>query len=143
MTSVRILTAVLLLTPLSLFAQGRGGPGGPPPGPPKNLKVLPAGTDVAPVMNTIRVALGVQCPFCHVAGNFDSDDNPKKLIARNMLRMTADLNASFPDGKQHVTCYTCHQGASTPAMEPPAADGRGGRGGGRGGRGGQPPPPQE
>jgi hypothetical protein len=73
-------------------------------------------------MGAFRAALGVQCTYCHVRGDFASDDNPKKNIARNMLRIAADVNSSFPDGKRHVTCYTCHRGEAKPKTEPPAAD---------------------
>jgi hypothetical protein len=44
----------------------------------------------------------------------------QKVIARNMIVMVREINARFPDGKQHVTCYTCHQGSTTPLTEPPA-----------------------
>ncbi len=111
----------LVFAPGNLVAQrGGGAPAGPPPGPPKNLKILPADVNIIQVMGTFRSALGVQCTFCHVAGDFASDNNPKKSMARNMLRMAADINATFPDGKQHVTCYTCHRGEATPKTEPPA-----------------------
>ncbi len=125
MRSVKLPLVVLLMAPLSAFAQGRG-----PAGPPKNLKVLPADVNIQQTMANIRTALGVQCTFCHVAGDFASDDNQKKAIARNMMRMTTDINSDFPDGKPHVTCYTCHRGDSTPKMVPPAeTEGAGGRGG--------------
>ena len=48
--------------------------------------------------------------FCHVQGDFASDDNPKKETARMMLGMAREINAKFPDGKRHVSCYTCHRG---------------------------------
>jgi Photosynthetic reaction centre cytochrome C subunit len=38
-----------------------------------------------------------------------------------MISMAKDINAKFPDGKTHVTCYTCHRGATEPAMAPEAA----------------------
>lgn len=125
MCSVRILLCLLLLSSLSLLAQegrGRGRGDGPPPpaGPPKNLRVLPADTNIQQTMGAFRTALGVQCTYCHVAGDFASDDNPKKNMARNMLRIAADINATFPDGQRHVTCYTCHRGEAKPRMEPPA-----------------------
>jgi len=125
MRSVKLPLVVLLMAPLSVFAQGRG-----PAGPPKNLKVLPADVNIQQTMANIRTALGVQCTFCHVPPNFDSDDNPKKSTARNMMRMVNDLNSSFLDGKTHVTCYTCHRGDSTPKMVPAPPEGAGG---GRGG----------
>ncbi len=116
-----LLFAALVFAPGSLVAQrGGGAPAGPPPGPPKNLKILPADVNIVQVMGTFRSALGVQCGYCHVQGDFASDTNPKKSMARNMLRIAADINATFPDGKQHVTCYTCHRGEATPKTEPPA-----------------------
>ena len=113
----------LLLCSASLFAQqGRGGgQAAPPPGPPKNLKILPADTNIQQVMGAFRTALGVQCTYCHVAGDFASDENAKKSIARNMLRIAADINAGFPDGQRHVTCYTCHRGEAVPKTEAPAS----------------------
>lgn len=123
MCCVRILLSLLLLLSFTLIAQeGRGGgrQAGPPPGPPKNLRVLPADTNIQEVMGSFRAALGVQCNYCHIAGDFPSDDNPKKNMARNMIRIAADINATFPDGKRHVTCYTCHRGEAKPKMEPPA-----------------------
>jgi len=35
--------------------------------------------------------------------------------------MSHEINAKFPDGKMHVTCYTCHRGATEPASAPPEA----------------------
>jgi len=122
---VRILVCLLFMSSITLLAQrgGRGGGAEPviPPGPPKNLKVLPADVNLQQTMGAFRTALGVQCTYCHVQGDFPSDDNPKKNMARNMLRIAADINATFPDGKRHVTCYTCHRGEAKPKMDPPAA----------------------
>ena len=118
---MRLILAVgLLLVPVCLSAQE--GKKGPPP-PLKNLKIL-TGEPREQVIMTMRaftVALGVQCTYCHVQGDFASDDNPKKETARMMLTMARDINSKFPDGQRHVTCYTCHRGATTPATEPPAA----------------------
>jgi photosynthetic reaction center cytochrome c subunit len=78
-------------------------------------------------MNHMVQALGVTCNTCHVRGNFASDDNPKKIVARRMLEMTKALNTQFfPDHKPkpgesvlgRVTCYTCHQGEATPKLPP-------------------------
>ena len=117
-----ILAVVLLLVPVCLSAQEKEGKKGPPPTP-KNLKVLTgeSGEQVIMTMRAFRAALGVQCTYCHVQGDFASDDNPKKETARMMLMMARDINSKFPDGQRHVTCYTCHRGATTPATEPPAA----------------------
>lgn len=114
----------LLVCAAGLFAQ-RGGRGRGevefPTTPPTNLRVLPADTNIRQTMTAFRAALGVQCNYCHVQGDFASDDNPKKNMARNMLRIAADINAGFADGKRHVTCYTCHHGEAMPKSEAPAA----------------------
>jgi photosynthetic reaction center cytochrome c subunit len=117
-----ILAVVLLLVPVCLSAQEKEGKKGPPPTP-KNLKILTgeSGEQVIMTMRAFRTALGVQCTFCHVQGDFASDDNPKKETARMMLTMAREINAKFPDGKRHVSCYTCHRGMTEPATEPPAA----------------------
>ena len=116
---MRTILCLIFLSSGALFAQQ--GRGAAPAGPPKNLKILPADTNIQQTMGAFRTALGVQCAYCHVAGDFASDDNPRKNIARNMLRIAADINASFPDGKRHVTCYTCHRGEAKPKTEAPAA----------------------
>ena len=73
-------------------------------------------------MQAYRTALGVQCNFCHVQGNFASDDNQHKEIARNMITMTREINAKLGDeSATKVTCYTCHHGAEHPATAPAAA----------------------
>ena len=78
-------------------------------------------------MNFMIVALGVNCGFCHVRGNFASDDNPKKATARRMLEMVKGINQQFfptyqPADEESrlgkVTCYTCHQGETTPNHSP-------------------------
>ena len=85
---------------------------------PKNLKLL-SPDELMPAMMAFKTALGVECTFCHVQGNFASDDNPHKNIARGMITMAREVNSKFPDGKMHVTCYTCHRGATEPATAPP------------------------
>ena len=90
---------------------------------PKNLKLLQP-SDIRPMMGAFRAALGVQCTYCHVQGAFDSDENPKKEVARHMITMMREINAKFPDGKVHVTCYTCHRGNTEPATEAPASSGQ-------------------
>jgi hypothetical protein len=101
---------------------------------PRNLRVLTPDVDIPRVMGRFNTALGVQCAYCHVANDFASDANPKKEIARGMLRMLQqvaerfpdsgnDFSNSrylpFPDGKQYVTCFTCHQGAALPVSAAP------------------------
>jgi Photosynthetic reaction centre cytochrome C subunit len=114
---------VLLLLSAAALAQAPEGQAPPQqkqmPAP-KNLKLLDA-AELMPTMHAFRIALGEKCDFCHVAGDFASDDKPTKEIARKMILLARDINSKFPDGKTHVTCYTCHRGAEEPLTTPPDA----------------------
>jgi photosynthetic reaction center cytochrome c subunit len=111
-TSFLSLAALLAVTAAPLPQAG---------GAPKNLKVLKP-DEVRTAMRKATVGLGVHCDACHIAGDFASDQNPKKIVARHMFEMTRDINAKFPDGKEHVTCYTCHRGAAEPLTVPAPAE---------------------
>lgn len=113
--------SMLLLLPLAaLNAQENQDKAKKQMPPPSNLKVLKVttGPQVVAIMRTFTAGLGVQCVYCHVQGNFASDDNPKKETARHMIEMAQNINAKFPDGKEHVTCYTCHRGETEPKTAP-------------------------
>jgi len=107
---MRFLATVLFLTAMTLGAQDAPQH--------KNLKVL-KDDQVMPVMKAMQGALGQKCDFCHAMPDFASDEKPKKQIARVMMELANDINAKFHDGKTHVTCYTCHRGATTPETAPP------------------------
>lgn len=77
------------------------------------LKDIPA-AQVIPGMQYITAALGVKCNYCHVEGNFASDDKQTKQTARQMMTMLFDINKNSFDGRQEVSCYTCHQGHNEP-----------------------------
>jgi hypothetical protein len=104
------LTFTVLLLAVAAFGQHPA---------PKNLKLLPADENLIPTMRSFQAALGVKCDFCHVQGDFSVDEKHTKEIARMMISMAREVNAKFPDGKMHVTCYTCHRGATEPATAPP------------------------
>ncbi len=130
------LACCLLLSAAVVAGAQRGAaPQGPAP---QNLQVLTPDVDLPALMQSFNAALGVQCTHCHVQGNFASDDNPKKAVARTMLRMQQRVAARFPDsgndfessrylpfpeGKQYVTCITCHQGSLTPESAAPNPEG--------------------
>jgi hypothetical protein len=104
---------------------GRGGAGAAPANF-KNLKLLTAKSDVMFHMRSFNEALGVQCTYCHVQGDFASDANPKKDIARKMIAMGRQIDDSFPstvgvfpDGYHEVDCITCHRGKATPETVAP------------------------
>jgi photosynthetic reaction center cytochrome c subunit len=74
-------------------------------------------------MQLMTQAVGGSCGTCHTRGNFASDANPRKAIARRMIEMTRTINQQFfPDYKPdadasqlgRVSCFTCHQGDLNP-----------------------------
>lgn len=86
----------------------------------KNLQVfgdIPQG-HLFGTMAFMAGSLGVKCEFCHVTGDFPNDEKPQKQRAREMIRMTAEINRQFFSGERHVTCQSCHRGKTKPATTP-------------------------
>jgi cytochrome c553 len=102
-----------------------------------NLQVLPdtlTRRQLNPIMREMAGGLGVNCAYCHVNSDpsdlrtfdFASDDKPQKRIAREMLRMVADINAERipravaerPERSDpvEVTCATCHRSNTRPVF---------------------------
>jgi hypothetical protein len=118
---------IIFLLVLSLPAQQAGGRGATPAPAAKNLKLLAANTDMPFVMQSFNEALGVQCTYCHVQGDFAADTNPKKEVARKMIAMVRLIDTSFPssvgafpDGYHEVDCITCHRGNVKPEIQAPS-----------------------
>src|SRR5262249_45492649 len=92
----------------------------------KNIQVLKGvpSSQLLPVMHFMRSSLGVRCEFCHIAenGKYQLDEKPAKGRAREMLRLTRQINDANFGGKNVVTCNTCHHGsvatASVPGIAP-------------------------
>lgn len=97
----------------------------------KNLKVLPKDSSpekLRAVMRGFSRSLGVRCSHCHVGKegeplstyDFASDKNPKKDVARGMMRMLRSVNDQLmkiqPDKADRVNmaCQTCHRGLTRP-----------------------------
>jgi photosynthetic reaction center cytochrome c subunit len=85
------------------------------------LKGAPA-DQIQPAMQFISAALGVDCSFCHVQGNFAADDKGPKKTAREMMAMTAMINKEAFHGRQQITCESCHRGATHPVSTPPVLE---------------------
>ena len=118
-------------------ATGGGQPAGAkPPAPMKNLQVLPKDTpqpQVVAIMRVFNTALGVNCDHCHTwvkpgdpTNDMAADSKTQKLVAREMMRMTTDVNARLAanikkpaDQIAKVECATCHRGAAIPVVPPP------------------------
>lgn len=82
----------------------------------KNIKLIgdhPA-SSLIETMQAFSFALGQNCQFCHVQGNFASDDKPQKVTARKMIEMVMTANKETFGGHQAVRCFTCHQGSMHP-----------------------------
>jgi Photosynthetic reaction centre cytochrome C subunit len=120
--AIFLLLGALVLLAQAPYAAGGGKKGGGKGGGfvPKNLQVLDRATFPAAMQSFVQ-ALGLLdqggCNYCHVEDRA-SDEKMQKVIARNMITLVREINAQFPDGKQHVTCYTCHGGSTTPATAP-------------------------
>ena len=94
-----------------------------------NLQLIPKDTprpQVIQAMQAFTQGLGVRCEFCHAdqgtgPQDFASDDKRTKKVARDMMRLTDDINAKLPTavGKMatdatRVQCATCHRGVAIP-----------------------------
>lgn len=90
----------------------------------KNLKVLnDTPSDLLlPSMQFITSSLGVHCEYCHVEKAFEKDDKKPKDTAREMMRMVDEINSRRFQGKQAVTCYSCHRGSPKPLAVPVIAN---------------------
>jgi hypothetical protein len=85
----------------------------------KNIQVLngtPA-VELNQSMHLIKAAVGADCEYCHT-GDRASDAKKPKQIARDMMRLAFDINKNAFEGRQVVTCYTCHRGVLRPVGLP-------------------------
>jgi hypothetical protein len=91
----------------------------------KNVQVL-KGIPVDEFMGTMGLfsaALSVCCAECHTGAGTSNpkweDDPPRKRTARRMVQMVTALNRDNFNGRQVVTCWTCHRGSQSPLVTPP------------------------
>jgi len=93
----------------------------------KNIKIfkgMPA-KRIPPmmVMNFSR-SLGMRCSGCHKRGDFASDENKHKDVARAMWTMQQDINQKYlpdmkiDDDQPTVSCWSCHRGNHEPEVNP-------------------------
>ena len=113
------------------IAQGRARAAGQTRGPVmvedvfKNVQVL-KGITVDEFMGTMGLmssSLGLCCNDCHPGAGTDkvvweSDENPRKVRAREMASMVQAINRDNFNGQQVVTCWTCHRLRLTPVQTP-------------------------
>lgn len=88
----------------------------------KNVQVLPKDmpkTEIVKRMKEVAGDLGVKCGFCHVPNDAPSDVKGTKLVAREMMKMVDNINATtLKDSKVKVRCFTCHRGHEEPQVAP-------------------------
>lgn len=100
----------------------------------QNLQVLPkdiSTRDLQHIMvDEFQDGLGVGCGYCHATQkstillDYASDEKPEKEIARQMMKMTIELNKTYfgidkPELGSNimpVTCATCHRGSPHPEL---------------------------
>ena len=93
----------------------------------KNIQVLKGLPDsqLFLLMNFVGDSLGVNCDYCHVKGEKNSqtgedtwlwerEDKKEKAVGRDMMRMVLELNRTRFNRETVVTCYTCHRGSTHP-----------------------------
>ena len=91
----------------------------------KNVQAL-KGLTVDEFMGTMGImsaSLGLCCSDCHPGAGTDkvvweSDENPRKVTARQMVFMVQAINRDNFSGRQDVTCWTCHRLRVTPLQTP-------------------------
>jgi photosynthetic reaction center cytochrome c subunit len=66
-------------------------------------------------------ALGVGCDHCHLQRDWSSDENILKPLTRVMITMQESLRSEFFEGRDAVSCWTCHRGEAMPQSNLPAA----------------------
>src|SRR5258708_3558160 len=77
------------------------------------LKGKPA-SRLPEMMKSLNRLLGVQCTYCHVAGAWEKEEPEPKRTARRMFKMVGNISEKYFDGRDEVTCWTCHRGSPKP-----------------------------
>lgn len=83
----------------------------------KNIEILkgqPA-SQLIRIMDAFNASLGVECTHCHVAGAWEKEELEAKPTARRMFKMIDNISKKHFEGKDEVTCWTCHRGCPKPS----------------------------
>lgn len=82
-----------------------------------SFKGTPA-KDIMPAMRFMNASLKVQCGYCHDPNDYSADVRGEKKTAREMIEMQREINQKFFEGRNEVTCNSCHNGLTHPAGAP-------------------------
>jgi photosynthetic reaction center cytochrome c subunit len=73
-------------------------------------------------MGIMSAAIGSDCVGCHPSAGTDhvdwALDTPRKRTARRMVQMVTAINRDNFNGRQVVTCWSCHRGRDRPVTTP-------------------------
>ncbi len=73
-------------------------------------------------MGIMSAAVGSDCVGCHPSAGTDhvdwALDTPRKRTARRMVQMVTAINRDHFNGRQVVTCWSCHRGRDRPVTSP-------------------------
>ena len=85
----------------------------------KNVEILKGkkASRLPGMMSALTGLLGVNCTYCHVKGQWDSEEKPTKQTARKMFLMIGGINKDYFEGKNAVSCWTCHRGNPHPPIQ--------------------------
>ena len=85
------------------------------------LKGIPV-DDFMGTMGVMSAALGFDCSDCHNQAGTEkvnwAADTTRKVISRKMVAMMAAINRDNFQGRQMVTCWSCHHGRDRPVTTP-------------------------
>ena len=87
------------------------------------LKNIPADRFLRMMDLGYSQALGVGCDHCHMEDAWDLDDLRAKKAAREMIKLTNEINARLEtmdhidNTEPIVNCTTCHRGFVKPALQ--------------------------
>jgi hypothetical protein len=88
------------------------------------LKGIPV-DEFLQTMGLMTAALQFDCSTCHIdAGTEKVDwaaDTPRKITARRMVNMVTAINRDNFQGRQVVTCWSCHRNRDKPLVTPTMA----------------------
>lgn len=85
----------------------------------KNIEILKGkkASRLPAMMSALTGLLGVGCSYCHVPNEWAREDKPTKQTARKMFRMIGRINKEDFEGKNAVSCWTCHRGNPHPPIQ--------------------------
>src|SRR5690242_5454790 len=85
----------------------------------KNIEILKGkkASRLPGMMQALTSLLGVNCTYCHVKDKWDSEEKPAKQTTRKMFKMIGGINKDYFDGKNAVSCWTCHRGSPHPPIQ--------------------------